>query len=131
MSKDLAKFLLPASLPSLTVVKTGRKIKLSKGFLGPIPEWWAIKAANAGLRYGSYGAVIVGLLLWRAYWFAEEKQPVKLTRATLRKAGCKRHFTSSGLSALERSGLITVQKFGYRSPLITIVTEPAPNEATV
>ena len=115
----------PASLPekpNFRLVATRCRIKLKGEFFGPIPAWWLIQALRAGIRK-SYGAVFIGLLLWRQYWLERQKQPLKLTGAVLKKFGLKKRFARHALDSLEKAGLIYVQKFNYRSPLITIVTQ--------
>jgi hypothetical protein len=131
---DILKFIRPANLDDILAdlerTKQSRRslvgcsgpkrqIKLKEEFLGPVPQWWMMKAVSQR----SYRALYVGLLLWQQYWFQHQAQPVKLTKATLYKAGCKRDFVRRGLVALEKSGLISMQKFKHRSPLITITTQ--------
>jgi hypothetical protein len=70
----------------------------------------------------SYGVFPVGLLLWQQYRLTRGKQPLKLTRRMRERFGLKRYLMISGLNALEKAGLITVQRFKHRSPLITLVT---------
>jgi hypothetical protein len=122
---DVTKYSWPVSLPekpNLRAVGTRRRIWLEGEFFGPIPAWWLIQALRAGIRK-SYGAVFIGLLLWRQYWLERQKQPLKLTGAVLKKFGLEKRFARHALDTLEKAGLIYVQKFNYRSPQITIVTE--------
>jgi hypothetical protein len=125
VKSKVSKYLLPASLPDLLTLRVRRIKRLTKfsgEFLGPVPAWWIIQAARSGRRR-SFGAVTVGLLLWQQYRFRRGEQPLKLTGQTLNKFGLKRRFVSHALDTLEKAGLIRMQKFNYRSPLITIVTE--------
>jgi hypothetical protein len=122
---DVAKYSWPASLPekqNLRLVRTSRRVKLQGEFFGPVPAWWLIRSLRAGIRK-SYGAVFMGALLWRQYWLEHQKQPLKLTGRVLEKFGLGRRFANHALDALAKAGLIRVQKFNYRSPLITLVTE--------
>jgi hypothetical protein len=123
---DVTKYSWPAILPEKTklrLVSTHRRIKLEEDFLGPIPAWWIIRASLVGLQQKSFGAVIVGLLLWRQLWFQHQQQPVYLGMGKLLKLGLKRHFVAHGIDALEKAGLISVRRFNYQSPRVTIVTK--------
>jgi hypothetical protein len=121
--KEVSKYLLGESdLPkpaSLRVV--GRKRKIEGEFVGPLPKWWFIRAIHIGAR-GSRFVLPVGVILWRQYHFRRQN-PVRLTGAVLREFGLNRQIGRRSLEALEKAGLITTEKFNYRSPLITIVTK--------
>jgi len=116
---DVSEYIRPVILPkrSLRLVRTRKKIKLDGKFLGPIPEWWAARTRkhSAGL--------LIGLLLWRRYYFNGSKNPVKLTGVELRGLGINRQVARRNLAVLEKAGLISLQKFRYRSPLITIIVK--------
>jgi hypothetical protein len=119
---DVSKYLRPATLPKIPDSKKRAGIYplWSHRFVS-VPEWWIPLAICAG-NQKSYGVFPVGLLLWQQYRLNHGKQPLKLTRRMRERFGLKRRLMDSGLNALERAGLITVQRFRHRSPLITIVT---------
>jgi hypothetical protein len=119
---DVFKYLRPATLPEIPDSKKRARIYplWSHRFVS-VPEWWiplAIRASNQK----SYGVFPVGLLLWQQYRLNHGKQPLKLTRRTRERFGIKRRLMDSGVNALERAGLITVQRFRHRSPLIIMTT---------
>jgi hypothetical protein len=124
MTVDVSKFLRPVTLPILPSRKARKVLpKLTGKFLGPVPEAWAVKASEAGGRYRSRSALLVGLILWREHRFNGDGLPVKLTKARLRALGVGRYSTRNALDALEKAGLITVERFTHRSPLITILNK--------
>jgi len=82
------------------------------------PETWLIAAHSI-----SPSTVWVGLILWQQWRLNRGKQPLKLTGSTLRKFGVSRISARRALVALEKTGLITIQRFQHRSPLVTIVTD--------
>ena len=125
MNVQVKKFLRPVKLPEI-LPRHGPKNVLSRfsgKFFPPVPEVWAAMASIAGGRYHSRDALLIGLLLWRESKFSGGDRPVKLTKAKLRALNIGRYSASNALVALEKFGLITVQRFKHRSPLITIVTQ--------
>ena len=80
------------------------------------PETWLIVAHSI-----SPSADWVGLILWQQWRLNRGKQPLKLTGHALRKFGVSKISARRALNALEKAGLITIQRFKHRSPLITIV----------
>src|SRR5262245_19000347 len=116
---DVSEYIRPVILPkrSLRLVKTRKIINLDGKFLGPIHEWWAKRAK----KY--LPVLLVGLLLWRQYYFNGSKNPVKLTGRELHSLDINRQTARRSLAVLEKAGLIRSQKFGYPSPLITIVVK--------
>ena len=79
------------------------------------PETWLITAYSI-----SPIAQWVSLILWQQWRLNRGKQPLKLTGRALRKFGVSRFSAYRALNALEKAGLITLQRFKHRSPLITI-----------
>jgi hypothetical protein len=88
-------------------------------FVSP-SQWWMVAAGQATKK--SPWTVMVGLALWQQYRFNHLKQPLKLTHHTLHSWGIKKLYARRALIVLEKAGLITVQRFKHRSPLITLVT---------
>ena len=124
MTTDASKFIRPVVLPELQLCRAAKAQKVlpklkEKFFL--VPEVWAVKASKAGEQYRSRGALLIGLLIWREHRFNGDSRRVQLTKAKLRALRIGRYSARSGLAALEKAGLITVQRFKHRSPLITIV----------
>jgi hypothetical protein len=125
MTVDVSKFLRPVTLPILPSRKARKLLpKLTGKFLGPIPEAWAVKASEAGGRYRSRSALLVGLILWREHRFNNgDDRPVKLTKARLRALRVGRYSARNALDALEKAGLVSVQRFRHRSPLVMILNK--------
>jgi hypothetical protein len=125
MAVDVSKFLKLVTLPEVQLegIPKPRKTlpRLTEKFLPPVPEVWAVKAYKAGLRYGSYSALLVGLLLWREHRLNGDNRPLKLSKAKLRTLGVSKYSARRSLEALEKAGLITVQRFKHRSPLVTLI----------
>lgn len=114
---DVAKYIRPATLPEIPDAKKRTRIypRWSHRFMSG-PETWLITAHSI-----SPSAGWVGLILWQQWRLNRGKQPLKLTGRTLRKFGVSKISARRALKALEKAGLITMQRFKHRSPLITIV----------
>ena len=84
---------------------------------GPLPVSWF--AAAYGLP-GSCGQV--GLALWFLGGM-NDSDTVKLTRKTSTMFGLSRWATSRALTAMERAGLIRVERGRGRAPVVTLVVE--------
>jgi hypothetical protein len=130
MAVDVARFLKLVDPAELLPRRTGKaqrvSTKLVEKFFPPIPQAWAVKASKAGGRYRSQSALLVGLLIWQEYRFNNGAGGrIRMTKAKLRAVGIGRYSAQSGLIALEKAGLITVERFKHRSPLITIVNGKA------
>ena len=124
MTTDASKFIRPVVLSELQPCRAAKAQKVlpklkEKFFL--VPEVWAVKASRAEGQHRSQGALLIGLLIWREHRFNGDSRRVQLTKAKLRALRIGRYSARSGLAALEKAGLITVQRFKHRSPLITIV----------
>jgi hypothetical protein len=115
---DVSKYIRPAVLPEIRDSKKKARIYplWSHRFMSG-PETWLITAYSI-----SPTAQWVGLILWQQWRLNKGRQPLKLTGRTLRKFGVSKFRARRALSSLETAGLITVQRFRYRSPLVTIVT---------
>ena len=87
-----------------------------------VPEYWAVKAFSLARQQQSPGPVIIGLILWQKFRMEHGKQPLKITNPMLNRFDLKRPFFSKWLAPMETAGLITVQRFKNRSPLITVLT---------
>jgi DNA-binding transcriptional ArsR family regulator len=90
-----------------------------KRFLkGPIPWQWIIRASQLPGK-----AFVVGLCLWRLKG-AMKKDTIKLSNAELEPFGIDRAAKSRALSALEKAGLITVERSRGRWPVVTLLEHP-------
>ena len=87
-----------------------------------VPEWWAYHAALNANEDKSYGAYFVGHVLWQQYRL-RKKSTVKLPISKLHKYGFGRSYIRNGLKSLEGDGLVQVQRFGHKSPEITLVID--------
>jgi hypothetical protein len=115
---EASKYIRPAVLPEIPDSrKKARIYPLWPHRFMSGPETWLIAAHSI-----SPSASWVGLILWQQWRLNRRKQPLKLTGHARRKFGISRICTRRALIALERAGLITVERFRHRSPLITIVT---------
>jgi len=97
-----------------------QRMKHDKRFMC-MSESWAIRVFEIARRKQSPGPVIVGLILWQKFWMERAKQPLKVTNPMLDRFGIKRPFFAKWLGPLEKAGLIQVERFKHRSPLITIM----------
>jgi hypothetical protein len=130
--KDVSKFSRPVTVTLEEIRNSERKatamiygpVKKSKVY--PLwqrrfisyPEEWLFSPAAKGRT-----ALIVGLILWQQYRLNRCKQPLKLTGTMRRKFGVNRVQVRRALIVLEKAGLIAVQRFRHRSPLITLMTK--------
>ncbi len=82
---------------------------------GPIPWQWLTKAAQQPGR-----ALHVGVALW--FWSGIKKSgQVALSISRLSTLGVNRFAAYRGLAALERVGLVAVQRQKGRKPVVTIL----------
>ena len=108
------------------MVSTTRNLEASKGqrrsapgtkrlFLkGPIPLDWLTRANRLGGQ-----TLAVAVALWFRYGITG-KYEIKLTNTVLDQFGVSRWAAYRGLSKLESSGLVSVERRRGRSPLVTI-----------
>ena len=85
---------------------------------GPLPVAWFGPAAALPRK-----ALAVGLTLWFKGGF-DGKAEIKLSGSLLRKFGIKRDAARRGLAALEKGGLVSVQRHPGRCPLVQILNPP-------
>ncbi|MEO8901138.1 MAG: hypothetical protein ABI488_05650 [Polyangiaceae bacterium] len=85
---------------------------------GPIPWWWLQAAMKLPGR-----ALAVGVAAWLQAGLrgTTERLPVNLSRV-----GVDRSRASRGLAALERAGLVQVERRPGRPPLVTLMMGKAP-----
>ena len=112
-------------LPSGTMkpqFRQSRKLprhKAGEKFLkGPIPWLWLIKAAKLPGR-----ALHVGIVLWFLAGMKRSHQ-ISLSRLQLTNLGVKRHSGYRGVEALERAGLVSVDRKRGRQAIVTLLESP-------
>lgn len=88
---------------------------------GPIPLEWLGRAARLPGR-----ALHVGLVCWYRRGIVR-RDCVSLSRIDLEQFGIDRFAAYRGLRALERQGLVSVERHPGRVPLVTIIV---PSEAS-
>ena len=131
--KDISQYLRPVTWQQIVndekeliakIHARNRKTKvstLSEYRWMPYPVDWLLHFPIKGRIRTT--AMYVGLILWQQYKLNKGRQPLKLTTATRQKFGVTRVQVRRALNALEKGGLITVQRFRHRSPLITIIVK--------
>ncbi len=104
------------------VPKTKRKPpahKPGEKFLkGPIPWKWIVLAARQPGK-----AIHVSIALW--FWAGISKsRRIKLNNIILKTLGVTRFAKHRGLLSLEQAGLISVEQFQGKSPVVTLLDSP-------
>ncbi len=92
-------------------------------FVRPISLVWLGKAAAV-----SHTAALVGVVLWYLAGL-RHGATVPLTHRSLALLGLDRHASKRALPALERAGLIAVERHVGRAHLVTIRTDTLPTPA--
>ena len=87
-----------------------------------ISEWWVSAVSHAVKGETGRTALLAALILWQQHRMNRDNQPLKLTGRMRRKFNLNRYQVRRALTALEKAGLITMQRFKHRSPLITLMT---------
>jgi hypothetical protein len=90
--------------------------KLDRFLKGPVPWNWLVRASKLP---GT--ALILGLCLWRLKG-ATRSNSVWLGNSELQPFGIDRAAKSRGLAALEKAGLIAINRNAARRPIVTILT---------
>lgn len=106
--------LLSAGSQSLTNTKTPGRLMKGHFVRGPIPWDWIQRAANLRGR-----ALDVGIALWYMDGF-ERTGTVKSQPSVIRELGVDRHAEYRALRALEKAGLVSVQRKRGAAPVVTI-----------
>ncbi len=81
---------------------------------GPIPWNWLTRAARLPGR-----ALQVALIVWFGAGL-EKNRTVPFSYKRAAEMGCKREAARRGLAALERDGLVSVERGPGRSPRVTL-----------
>ena len=96
----------------------GPQKRIQGGFLrGPVPLDWLRLASFVG---GRGKAFLVGVALWYLKGL-KKTETVRLTHTTLTRLQIKPDAARRGLKALERGGLVSVERRPGRAPVVTIL----------
>ena len=90
---------------------------------GPIPMDWICAAARAT---GHGSGFKVAIALWHSSGLNRQAKTVKLSGSVLRDMGVERHAGYRGLVALERAGLVSVERRSGQSPVVTLLSAGSP-----
>lgn len=85
---------------------------------GPIPLDWLARAAPLPGK-----ALAVGLAIWFCAGLRRRRDHLSICGTLLERFGVRRHAGYRGLTALERAGLVTVERRCGRCPRVTILTD--------
>ena len=97
---------------------TRRKPSLRGRFLkGPVPMPWLAHALHVGAGSG----LGVGVVLWHLCGLKHNEKTILLSNVEVERWGISRQAKWRALGALERAGLITIERRGKRSPMVTLV----------
>lgn len=107
-------------IPEREVGTFARRQATAPFLKGPVPLAWLARAAQLPGR-----ALHVGVLLWFQHGMAGADR-VRVRTSTLRSFGIDRYAEYRGLTALERDGLVRVERAPGRRPFVTILPGPGP-----
>jgi hypothetical protein len=97
-----------------------RKPRLRGRFLkGPVPMPWLAQA----LHVGSGSGLMVGNILWHLSGLKHHEKTILLSNVEVERWGISRQAKWRALGALERAGLITIERRRTRSPMVTLVVD--------
>jgi hypothetical protein len=115
---DPQKLALPARSPAPKREKAPRHKKGERFLCGPIPMSWLNAACKAS---GRGSGVKVALALWYESGLNLHARIVKLRSSVLRAMGANRHAGYRGLEALEKAGLVSIERRSGHNPVVTIL----------
>ncbi len=100
--------------------RQGRRASPIKGkfIAGPIDVSWVCQARHLGVT-----ALLVGLALWHLKGLRRTDTFI-VSNLMLREWGILPDAKSRALRALERAGLIKLERWGKRSPQVTLCSSP-------
>jgi DNA-binding transcriptional ArsR family regulator len=104
--------------------RRGRRAPPIRGkfIAGPVDVLWVVQASRLGVK-----ALLVGLALWHLKRL-RQADTFTVSNLMLQEWGVQPDAKSRALRALERAGLIRVEKRGKRSPRVTLVVVGAIRE---
>jgi hypothetical protein len=99
-----------------SATRQGRRASPIRGkfIAGPIDVSWVVQASRLGVK-----AQLVGLALWHIRGLRREDTFI-VSNLMLQEWGVQADAKSRALRALERAGLIRVERRGKRSPRVTL-----------
>lgn len=102
--------------------RRGRRASPIQGkfIAGPIDVPWVVQASRLGVK-----ALLVGLALWHLKKL-RQADAFTVSNLMLQEWGVQPDAKSRALRALEKAGLITVERRGKRSPRVALIVR-APN----
>jgi DNA-binding transcriptional ArsR family regulator len=92
-----------------------------KFIAGPIDVSWVCRAGRLGVK-----ALLVGLALWHLRGLRRSNSFI-VSNLMIQEWGVQPDAKARALGALEKAGLITVERRGKRSPRVTLIVEAASN----
>lgn len=97
--------------------RRGRRASPIRGkfIAGPIDVSWVVQASHLGVK-----ALLVGLSLWHLKKL-RQADTFTVSNLMLQEWGVQPDAKSRSLRALERAGLIRVERQGKRSPRVTLI----------
>src|SRR5205807_1114008 len=106
---------LPSRSPSLPRTKPPRHGRGEPFLKGPIPWDWVTKAMALPGK-----ALHVGIAIWQRAGI-ERTGTIRFAMTRLRSMGISRSSACRGLTALERVGLVKVDRHTGRAPVVTLI----------
>lgn len=99
--------------------RQGRRVSPIQGkfIAGPVDVSWVVQASRLGVK-----ALLVGLALWHLKKLRQTDTFV-VSNLMMQEWGVQADAKSRALRALERAGLIRVERRGKRSPQVTLVVQ--------
>jgi DNA-binding transcriptional ArsR family regulator len=106
------------------VTRKGRRAPPVRGkFIGgPIDVPWVVQASRLGVK-----ALLVGLALWHLKKL-RQADAFTVSNLMLQEWGVQPDAKSRALRALEKAGLIRVERCGKRSPRVTLIVKAPVQE---
>jgi DNA-binding transcriptional ArsR family regulator len=96
-----------------------------KFIAGPIDVSWVCQASRLGCK-----ALLVGLALWHLKGLRRSNS-FTVSNLMLQEWGIQPDAKTRALRALEKAGLITIERRGKRSPRVTLIVGNTSNGGTV
>jgi hypothetical protein len=84
---------------------------------GPIPFTWI----DMAVAIGGAHPIAVGLALWHLRGIKLNERTVALSNVEVQQRGLSRQAKWRALVALEKAGLISIERRGSASPMVTII----------